>query len=60
MGKLLRGLVIAGIAVGLGLTVLKRSGLLTGGECGPGCDCSRGALNCTCGHRTCLTPATEV
>ena len=57
MGGLLKRLVVLGVIVGLGLQVLKRLGLFTGGECGPNCDCSMGAEACTCGHPTCLTPA---
>ena len=57
MGRLLRGLIFLGVAAGLALGVLKRTGLLTGGECGPACPCSLGNENCDCGHPTCLSPA---
>ncbi len=57
MRGLMRGMVFVGIAVGLGLTLLRRTGLLNGGECSPGCGCSVGDQSCSCGHKTCLSPA---
>lgn len=57
MSRFLRlaGLVL--VAVGLVLGLLKRIGLLGTGECGPICECSTGAAECHCGHKTCLAPA---
>ncbi len=57
MGRLLRRLAFLAIIAGIAVTVLKRAGLINGGECGPACACSTGAAACHCGHKTCLAPA---
>ena len=57
MRGLMRAVVVIGVAAGLILTLLRRTGFLTGGECSPGCACSVGDQQCRCGHKTCLSPA---
>jgi len=44
------------VLVGLVIKVLRSMGLMTGGECSPGCACSQGMMDCLCGHKTCLAP----
>lgn len=58
MRRLLGRLVIFAVVVGVAVKLLRSLGVMGGGECGPGCDCSMGATECRCGHRTCLAPAT--
>lgn len=60
MGKLLRRLAFLAIVAGIAVGLLKRMGLLKGGECGVACACSAGAVQCRCGHKTCLAPTPGV
>ena len=57
MRLLRRLLFVAAIAGGVA-AVLRRLGVLGKGECTPKCACSAGQQDCTCGHATCLSPAT--
>jgi hypothetical protein len=54
--RFVRRFVVLAIIVGVGVKLLRSLGLLGGGECDPGCGCSRGQIDCTCGHATCLAP----
>ena len=54
--RLLRRLMLMALLAGAAAAVVRR--LRGSGECGPGCDCSQGASACSCGHATCLAPAT--
>jgi hypothetical protein len=55
--RALRRLVVLAVIAGLAIKVLRTFGILDGGECSPACACSQGEMECTCGHRTCLSPA---
>lgn len=59
MGRLIRRLAMLAVLAAVATMMLRRFGILGGGECGPACDCSLGAESCTCGHATCLAPAAE-
>jgi len=54
--RLLRRFFILAVIVGVVVKLLRSLGLVRGGECGPSCECSMGALTCTCSHTTCLAP----
>jgi len=54
--RLFRGFVVLAVMVGLVIKVLRSMGLMTGGECSPGCACSQGMMDCLCAHKTCLAP----
>ncbi len=56
--RLLRRLLFVAAIVGAIAAVLRRFGILGKGECNPSCACSMGQQDCTCGHATCLSPAT--
>ncbi|MEX1021683.1 MAG: hypothetical protein WD058_00925 [Dehalococcoidia bacterium] len=55
--RVLRVFVIFAVLVGVVLKALQSLGVIGSGECSPGCECSQGQMDCTCGHRTCLAPA---
>ena len=55
--RFLRRFVFLALIVGIIVKVLQRFGIVGGGECTPGCACSRGEMDCRCGHATCLAPA---
>lgn len=55
--RLLRRVLFVAVIVGAIAAGLRRFGILGEGECGPGCACSMGQQDCTCGHPTCLSPA---
>ncbi|GMU40887.1 MAG: hypothetical protein AMXMBFR23_17530 [Chloroflexota bacterium] len=57
MRRLASRLAIFAVVAGLALQALRAAGIVTGGECSVGCDCSNGAGDCRCGHKTCLAPA---
>jgi len=56
--RLIRRLLFLAVIVGAVAALLRRFGLLGRGECTPACACSEGQTDCTCGHSTCLSPAT--
>lgn len=57
MGRLIRRILVLSVIAWGAVTLLRRTGLLGGNECGATCDCSFGAAECRCGHATCLAPA---
>lgn len=56
--RTLRRLLFVAAILGAVAAVLRRLGILGRGECTPSCACSTGQQECTCGHATCLSPAT--
>lgn len=55
--RFIRRFVIFALLIGIVVKALQKFGIVGGGECTPGCACSQGEMECTCGHATCLAPS---
>jgi len=54
--RFIRRFVIFALLIGIVAKALKSLGIVGGGECTPACACSKGEMECDCGHATCLAP----
>ncbi len=57
MLRQLRRLLLLGVVIGVGISGLRRLGVLGTLGCDMRCDCSQAAELCFCNHSTCLAPA---
>lgn len=55
--RFIRRFVILALVLGVAVKLLRSLGIVGGGECTMTCSCSQGAMECDCGHATCLAPS---